>query len=436
MALVLGDFLELSLILIIAAFAIPVSRKLSIIDLPFLVLFGIIFGPVLGVISRSFGIYLMTEFGGVGIGILGIAIILYSESHSINFRIIRREIIRIASLDSLGMVITAILAGFFFSLVTGAPLVIGFIFGAIISPTDPASLIPIFRKMEINEEVSGILVGESLFNDPLGIILVAIGISLVDPTSTYIALFSLIQGSLGVLATVPVYIVIQIAVPAVFGIVLGFLVINLNKLFGFDNLLVGFLLGIVLLEFTLLEAVSFTPFPAVIATGAIVGNYSDKSIFYDREANFQQSLSFLLRAIIFIILGSILTGADFTDYFAIGVAAAVLVIFAARPIAVFISLGVVSRIPSRFKVTRNVQLFMGLTGPRGVVSVVMSLLPYTIGVTENIPILVQWGMPLYVATSFVVIISIILQTVYVPYINKKLLNPAVMTRNNGITTNE
>ena len=64
------------------------------------------------------------------------------------------------------------------------------------------------------------------------------------------------------------------------------------------------------------------------------------------------------------------------------------------------------------------------------------MLPYTIGVTENIPILIRWGIPLYVATSFVVIISIILQTIYVPYINKKLLNPAVITRSNNLASNE
>ena len=45
-------------------------------------------------------------------------------------------------------------------------------------------------------------------------------------------------------------------------------------------------LGIVLFEFTSLEALGITPFPAIISTGAIIGNYSDKSIFWNRETNF------------------------------------------------------------------------------------------------------------------------------------------------------
>ena len=49
-------------------------------DIAILILLGIMFGPLLGIISNSFSIYLMSEFGTVGVGLLGIVIILYSES--------------------------------------------------------------------------------------------------------------------------------------------------------------------------------------------------------------------------------------------------------------------------------------------------------------------------------------------------------------------
>ncbi len=426
LSLVLGDFLDLGIILIIAAFAIPIARKASMIDLPFLILFGFLIGPVTGIVSHSFSLYLMSEFGGVGIGLLGIVIILYYESHGINFRIIRRELMRIASLDTLGMVITAIVSGLIFSLITGAPLVIGFLFGAIISPTDPASLIPMFKRMDVQEEISGIIVGESLFNDPLGIILVAIGISLIDPSSTYIPMYAAISNFSGVFAAVPIFILIQIAVPTSAGILAGFSVIYLNKIFSFDNLLVGFLIGVVLLEFTVLEAVNITPFPAAIATGAIIGNFSDKSLFWEREANFQQSLSFLSRALIFILLGSILTLSDISAYWVVGILVTLAVLFFSRPLAVFVSLIAARFSRSRFRINNRMSLFMGLTGTKGSVSVVMSLVPYTLGIEENLPILIKWGQMIYVATAFVVILSIIMQTIYVPYVSRKLLGLPIM----------
>ena len=421
-----AQYYQISLILILAAFAIPISRKAAIADIPILIILGIIFGPVLEIINHTFASNFLTQFGEIGIGLLGIMIILYYESHHMNFRVIRRHFFKIASLDTIGVIITALVAGSIFSLIFRAPFSIGFLFGAIISPTDPASLIPMFKRMDVQEEISGIIVGESLFNDPLGIILVAIGISLIDPSSTYIPMYAAISNFSGVFAAVPIFILIQIAVPTSAGILAGFSVIYLNKIFSFDNLLVGFLIGVVLLEFTVLEAVNITPFPAAIATGAIIGNFSDKSLFWEREANFQQSLSFLSRALIFILLGSILTLSDISAYWVVGILVTLAVLFFSRPLAVFVSLIAARFSRSRFRINNRMSLFMGLTGTKGSVSVVMSLVPYTLGIEENLPILIKWGQMIYVATAFVVIFSIIMQTIYVPYASRKLLGLPIM----------
>ncbi len=416
-------FLEISLILILAAFAIPISRRMSLVDLPVLIAIGFIFGPVLGILSNSFSIYLLSDYSGVGFGLLGIVIILYAESHTINFRIISREVVRIVALDTLGLFITAVTAALLFSLLTGAPLIIGFLFGAIISPTDPASLIPVFRKVRVQEEISGILVGESLFNDPLGILLVSLGVAIIVPGSAYVSFFSFLTSQEGFILGPVLYMLIQISVPALMGVAIGFFVIYINKIFNFDNLLVGFLLGIVILEFTLLEGAGISPFPALIATGAVVGNFSDKSIFWEREANFQQSLSFLAKAIIFILLGGILTLNEMYMYLVPGILLSVAVMFLARPAAVFASLGLVHRLPSRYRIDGKTMAFMGLVGPRGAVSVVMSLVPYTIGLAYHNQLLMQWGQMIYVTVSYVVILSIVLQTIYAPYLARKLLPP-------------
>ncbi|MCL4328059.1 MAG: sodium:proton antiporter [Candidatus Thermoplasmatota archaeon] len=414
-------FLEISLILILAAFAIPISRKISVVDLPVLIGIGFLVGPVLGIIGNSFSIGLLSNFQSVGLGLLGITIILYAESHTINFRIINRELVRIAALDTIGLIMTAVIAALLFSLLSGAPLVIGFIFGAIIAPTDPASLIPVFRKVRVEEEISGIMVGESLFNDPLGILLVSLGVAVIVPGASYVSLFSLVATQVGTVLAPVFYLILQLAIPSVTGVAIGFLVIYLNKLFNFDNLLVGFMLGIIIMEFTLFEAAGITPFPALIATGAVVGNYSDKGIFWEREASFQQNLSFLSRAIIFILLGGVLTLGDMYLYMVPGILLAMAVMFVARPVAVFASLGLVSKYPSRYRIDKKIASFMGLVGPRGVVSVVMSLIPYTVGLANNNALLMHWGQMIYVTVSYVVIFSIVMQTIYAPYLAKKLL---------------
>ena len=73
-----SQFLGVSIILILAAFAIPISRKISVVDLPVLIVLGFLFGPILGIINHQFAIGLLSNDFAVGVGILGIVIILYS----------------------------------------------------------------------------------------------------------------------------------------------------------------------------------------------------------------------------------------------------------------------------------------------------------------------------------------------------------------------
>jgi len=414
------EYYEISFILILAAFSIPISRKASIVYIPVLIVLGLIFGPILGLLNHSFAIYLLSSFGTVGLGLLGLVIILYYESHNINPRILRKYLFKIASLDTIGMVITAVGAGIFFSIITGAPFIIGFIFGAIISPTDPASLIPTFKKMKIREDVSGTLIGESLFNDPLGIILLSIGIAIIAPDVAYSSFFTLLSSHIGIILGSVSFLILEIAIPSAIGIALGFFIIILNKYFNFENLLVVLTLGIVLFEFTSMEAAGITPFPAIIATGAIIGNFSDKSIFWDREKNFNENLSFMAESIIFILMGSILTRTQLVNYIIFGFIISLIVIFIMRPVAVFISIGIANIGKNVIKFDNRTKTFMSLAGPRGIVPVVLSTVPFVIGTTDNVPILIKYGTIIYASVSFVVLISIILQTIYVPIIGKYL----------------
>ncbi len=415
------DFVQLSLLLIIASFSIPIARKASLVEIPILIGLGLLFGPVLGVIKHSYATYLVNDFAGFGVGILGLVIILYYESHNINFRVLRKFIKGIISLNTVGMLVTAVVAGVIFSLFTGAPFIVGFLFGSIISPTDPSTLIPLFKKIKINDNYSGTLVGESLFNDPLAIIMVTLAISLIYSGSSYSALFNSVTAFVGFYPAIPSFLIIQIIVPSSFGIVIGFGIIYLNKLLNFENLIVGLLLGVILFELTILEGFGVTPFPAIIATGAIVGNFSDRSIFWSREANFQENLSFLAQGLIFILVGSIMTIKDFENYFFQGLLLTVLVMFVVRPAAVFTSL------PPARKKNRNAlngwrtKLFIALSGPRGVVSVVESSVPYAIGLASGNTLLLTWGPIIEINVTFIVLLSILFQTVYIPTVAGKLL---------------
>ncbi len=415
------DFIQLSLILIIASFSIPIARKASLVEIPILIGLGLLFGPVLGVINHSYATYLVNNFAGFGVGILGLVVILYYESHNINFRVLRKFLRGIISLNTVGMLMTAVVAGILFSLITGAPFIIGFLFGSIISPTDPSTLIPLFKKIKINDDYSGTLVGESLFNDPLAIIMVTLAVSLIYSGSSFSSLFNSVTAFAGFYPAIPLFLLIQIIVPSSFGIVIGFGIIYLNKLLNFENLIVGLLLGVILFELTILEGFGVTPFPAIIATGAIVGNFSDRSIFWSREANFQENLSFLAQGFIFILVGSIMTIGDFQLYFLQGLILAIVVMFIVRPVAVFTSLPPVRKKNRNALNSWRTKLFIALSGPRGVVSVVESSIPYAIGLVSGNKLLLTWGPIIEVNVTFIVLLSILFQTVYIPTVANRLL---------------
>jgi NhaP-type Na+/H+ or K+/H+ antiporter len=414
-------FIQISLLLVIASFSIPIARKASLVEIPILISLGLLFGPGLGLINNSFAQYMIQDFGGFGVGILGLVVILYYESHNINFRVMRKFIRSIISLNTVGMIVTSVVGGIFFSLITGAPFLIGFLFGAIISPTDPSTLIPLFKKIKIKDDYAGTLIGESLFNDPLAIILVTLAISFIYAGSSYSLLFNSVTGVVGFYVGIPSFLIIQIAVPSLFGIFMGFAIVYLNKLLNFENLLVGLLLGVILFELTVLETVGITPFPAIIATGAIVGNFTDKSIFWSRELNFQQNLSFLAQGIIFILVGALITLHDLSSYLIQGLILTLVVIFIVRPVAVFISLPPGRKKNKGLARSWRTKVFIALSGPRGVVSVVEAAVPLTVGVASGNTLLLTWGSVLEIDVTFIVLISILMQTIYLPYVAGKLL---------------
>jgi len=121
-------------------------------------------------------------------------------------------------------------------------------------------------------------------------------------------------------------------------------------------------------------------------------------------------------------MGSMLTIPDIENYWIIGILMALVVLFLVRPIAVFASVFRIRKNNlSAPPLNRKIKTFFSLAGPRGVVSIVESTVPIAIGTTLGIPLLLRWGRTIEVSVAIVVILSIILQTLYIPYIANKLL---------------
>ena len=155
------------------------SEKTGVSYVPILIVLGLLVGPVSQVVERSIAHQLFNYAR-----VFGLIVILFAEGHNLKWSLLKKHVATIGILDTIGLLITVVVSAAFFSWLLHVPFAVGFLFGAIISATDPATLIPLFKQHGINENMKSIIVTESIFNDPLGIVMTILAIALLVPQAS------------------------------------------------------------------------------------------------------------------------------------------------------------------------------------------------------------------------------------------------------------
>jgi cell volume regulation protein A len=102
---------------------------------------------------------------------LGVSFILFHGGLQLSTRILSRVAVGLTLLAVPGVVLTALVAGSVAALVFGVPLTTGLLIGAVLAPTDPAILIPLFERLGLRPKLSQTIIAESALNDPTGAVL-------------------------------------------------------------------------------------------------------------------------------------------------------------------------------------------------------------------------------------------------------------------------
>lgn len=284
------------------------------------------------------------------------------------------------------------------------------LFGALISPTDPIAVLGIMKKVGVPKKLETKIVGESLFNDGIGVVVFLTIYSIASggedghggsSANDIITLFG--QEVLGGVA---------------FGAVIGFIAYKMLKSIDNYEIEVMITLACVMGGYVLAHYLHLSAPLAMVVAGLIVGNNTVRHTamsdtteeFVDK---FWELVDMLLNALLFVLIGLELLIISFEINFLIaGVIAAVLVL-----VARYLSLLLPVRIFAKkldFLPYTSVLITWG--GLRGGISIALAL-SLTDAMNKDLFITV---------TYVVVVISIILQGLTIGTVANKLLGPLMM----------
>ncbi len=92
--------------------------------------------------------------------------LIFEAAYRMNSRVFFRNIVPVLILTLPGIIVSMVVIGGISALLTPIPLFSALLFGALISSTDPVSVLAVFQKLGISERLKTLVEGESLFNIP------------------------------------------------------------------------------------------------------------------------------------------------------------------------------------------------------------------------------------------------------------------------------
>jgi cell volume regulation protein A len=394
------DVIEVVAIVLAAGLASDVVA--SILRVPRMVVLlagGALLGPhVLDVVDLpldSVGVQLLFT--------LGVALILFYGGLGLSVAVLQPVAVGLLALAVPGVVLTAVVTGLVATFAFDVPFSVGFLIGAVLAPTDPAILVPLFERLRVRPKIVQTVIAESAINDPTGAVLaLTIAAYVVEGGGSFAGALEEFLLDLG----------ISTALGVAFGILLALAISHLRVGLWRDSGPLAVLLVIAGGFFTIDSAGGSGYLGAFIA-GLIVGNM-DRIRLGMRTAREQELRFFaglaadLMVIFIFVALGANLPFDRMADHALPALAVLAALIFVARPLTVLAALGSDRR--GRWQL--NELVFVAWTRETGVVPAALAGVLVAEGATNENELLT--------AVALAVIVTLLLQATTKAWLARRL----------------
>jgi len=262
------------------------------------------------------------------------------------------------ALATLGVVISTVVAGLALWTLAALPLSTAFIFGALIAPTDTATVLEVFRRVKVPVKLSALLETEAALNDATGIVvfsvvLAAVTVSRPSPLAAT-GQFALLLGG-----------------GAAVGLLVGFGSEVLSSLV--DDSLSETIITVICVygSYSLATYMGVSGLVAVVAAGLYFGNLTMRTTLVQKARGTVKSfwgiIAFVANSVAFLFIG---LSTDVTQLVAgaLAIGVAFLAVNLARAASVYPILAVFSTAKSKIPLSwRNTAMLGGMKGALSIV---------------------------------------------------------------------
>jgi CPA1 family monovalent cation:H+ antiporter len=345
------------------------------------------------------------EFSDLVLNIL-LCYLLFAGSFHTNFNELRQEKWNITLFALLSTLLCVLMIGAgMYGILRGLNIETSFwsclLFGSLIAPTDPIAVLGILAKSKMPERIRTNIVGESLFNDGVGVVIFLVLVKIIyqgtDKVSGWDALsLFMVEAGGGLL----------------FGLGIGYILHRLLKSIDHYQTELLITIAVVTGAYLVAQRLHISGPLAMVVAGLMTGNFSRHSAMSDvTEAyidKFWEIVDEMLNAILFVLMGvAVLLIRVETWFWGLALAAIGVCLFAR-----FLSVGIPYWLTRRWnKLPSETPLLMTWGGLRGGLSIAMAL-----SIQKSLPEKDLW---LFI-TYGIVIFSILIQALSLSPFLKRL----------------